>query len=248
MTDQNPRKRVVLTGASGGMGQALCSILLQNHYHVLALGTQDDKLKNLIKNMNSPYLSTLNIDFAETDFLYHFKTHLQKLKWSELYGLVNLAGISIGASFDELTREDWLKTFQVNTTAPMQLCQICIPMMRQYGKGSIVNVSSPVGVIGARKASYASSKAALHGLTVSIARQEGPNQIRVNLLLPGPTLTYMTEGWSLEKQAQIAQESFLKRLCTSEEVAHMICFMLSEEASYLTGSVIDLTAGSMMSH
>jgi NAD(P)-dependent dehydrogenase (short-subunit alcohol dehydrogenase family) len=133
----------------------------------------------------------------------------------------------------------------VNVTAPMLLTKACAPRMTGERGGVIVNVSSPVAHVGAKKASYAASKAALHGLTMSSAKALGSKNIRVNTLLPGPTITKMTEDWSEARRASVAQESFLGRLSEPEEVAEMICCLLSDEARYMTGAIVDLTAGSL---
>ncbi|MDD5272714.1 MAG: SDR family NAD(P)-dependent oxidoreductase, partial [Methylovulum sp.] len=139
-------------------------------------------------------------------------------------------------------------SFAVNVTPAMRLIRLLTPAMRRNQGGSIVNVGYPVGIIGARKPSYAASKAALHGLTMSCARQLGGDNIRVNLLLPGPTITYMTCDWGQERRDGIAENTFLKRLCTPEEIAKTINFLIGNESSYITGSVMDMTAGSLYGH
>ena len=126
--------------------------------------------------------------------------------------------------------------------------RIAGPLMQARQKGSILNVGSPVGIVGARKPQYAASKAALHGLTMSAARALGSDGIRVNLLLPGPTITGMTADWSEEQRERVAQGTFLKRMCQPEEIGEMVAFLVSDNSRYLTASVIDMTAGSMMGH
>ena len=83
---------------------------------------------------------------------------------------------------------------------------------------------------------------------MSVSRTLGKRQIQVNSILPGPMITGMTSDWSVEKRERIADETYLGRLCMPEEVAAVIRFLLSEECSYLTASVIDMTAGSMFGH
>ena len=234
------RKVVVVTGAGGGMGRALCR-QIAGQYQVIAIDRNADKLASL--GLDSA-IETLAMDIRDADL----ETQLDSMDIELLHGLVNLAGSSMGAPVSRIADQDWHDSFDINVTAPMRLIRWSSEKLKAAENGSIVNVGSPVGIVGANKVSYAASKAALHGLTMSAAREFGPNGIRVNLLLPGPTITDMTADWPLEKQAAIAQGSFLKRLCRPEDIAHCIEFLLSDKAAYLTGSVIDMTAGSMLGH
>lgn len=235
----------MVTGASGGMGRALIDLLVEAGAHVIGIDHNEKRLMEFAEQLNVSNFCPVCVDTGnaglETSLSEHLNDH------SDLRGLVNLAGVSVGDSIDSLTDADWNRSFDVNVTAAMRLTRLCAPLMRTTG-GSIVNVSSPVGFIGARKPSYAASKAALQGLTMSTARNLGRDNIRVNLLIPGPTITYMTEDWPEEKRQAIAKESFLGRLCHPDETARIIRFLLSSESNYITGSIIDATAGSMFGH
>lgn len=235
-------KTIIVTGAAGGMGRTCCEYLSGLGLWVLAIDHNDQRLKLL----NGERIVTLAMDLTDENL--GQKTIESLANLPPVHGLVNLAGISLGDSIDHLSLADWQQSFDVNVTPALRLIQLVAPMMRQNGGGSIVNVSSPVGYIGARKPSYAASKAALHGLTVSCARNLGVDNIRVNLLLPGTTITEMTKDWSVERQAMIAKESLLGRLCTPQEIAECIAFLLSEHSRYMTGSILDMTCGSMWGH
>lgn len=235
--------RVVVSGATGGIGRALISSLSARGYELLALGRSPAELEGLLGLGRS--ISTLEVDLAGNNITQATQRALDKLGWSELFALVNLAALSFGGSVTEVSLEDWQTSLQVNLTAPMLLTQVCAPRMTGARGGVIINVSSPVAHVGSRKASYAATKAALHGLTMSSAKTLGPKNIRVNTLLPGPTLTKMTQDWPLERQALIARETFLGRLSEPQEVADMICCLLSDDARYMTGALVDLTAGSL---
>lgn len=236
-------RSVVITGANGGMGQATCRYLIQQGWHVLALDHANDGLQPLAE---SGLLQTLCCELREQSWLPEVSDSLGGMP--PLGGLINLVGSSVGDSIEALSDEEWHDSFAVNVTPAMQLIRLLAPLMREQGGGSIVNVGSPVGFIGARKPSYAASKAALLGLTMACARNLGPDNIRVNLLLPGPTISKMTADWSEAKREAIAQGSFLKRLCKAEEVARTLAFLMGNDSSYLTGSIIDMTAGSMYGH
>ena len=239
---QDQTQTIIVTGAAGGMGRQCCQYFAELGWHVLAIDHNQQRLANLItKN-----ISILCIDLADPQLVQQVQQQLSYLP--PVWGLVNLAGISQGSDIENLSEEDWQRSFDVNVTPAFKLIQAVSPLMKQQGGGSIINVTSPVGYIGARKPSYAASKAALHGLTVSCARNLGEYGIRVNLLLPGTTITEMTKDWSLERQQAIAQESLLKRLCKPQEIAECIAFLLSDHSRYMTGSILDMTCGSMWGH
>lgn len=239
---QANNKTIIVTGAAGGMGRTCCEYLGSLGLSVLAIDNHQARLETLM----GENIKTLCINLADDDLTDKVRVALQGLP--PVYGLVNLAGISVGNAVDNLTLDDWQMSFDVNVTPALRLTQLVAPIMREHGGGSIVNVSSPVGYIGARKPSYAASKAALHGLTTSCARNLGKDNIRVNLLLPGTTITEMTKDWGVERQAAIAKESLLGRLCTPQEIAECIAFLLSEHSRYMSGSILDMTCGSMWGH
>ncbi|WP_157198208.1 SDR family NAD(P)-dependent oxidoreductase [Methylomonas sp. DH-1] len=237
-------KTVVITGAAGGMGKAICEHFLEREWSVIGIDHNQERMKALANDHVN--FHSVVMDLTDPCLI---DTVLGRTRNSPpLKGLVNLAAISYGDSIERLDDEAWERSFAVNVTPAMRLIRALSPLLRENGGGSIVNVSSPVALVGARKASYSASKAALHGLTLSCARSLGEANIRVNLLLPGPTITYMTSDWSQERQSSIAEGSFLKRLCQPHEIARVIAFLLSEDSSYLTGSTVDMTAGSMFGH
>ena len=242
--ENKPKGQIIITGAAGGMGMATCELLAQKGYQIIAVDHNKERLDKL-----------QNLDSTITPIITDLNDPQLTLKVSEainaaipVVGLVNLVGVSKGHALDQLTDQDWDEAFAINVTPAMKLTRLLAPLMRQHKYGSIVNVGSPVGFIGARKPNYAASKAALQGLTMSCARNLGADNIRVNLLLPGPTITYMTEDWDVTKRAEIAKGTFLHRLCTPKEIANVITFLISDESSYITGSIIDMTSGSMYGH
>lgn len=242
-TSTSPRT-IIVTGAAGGMGQATCRALAAQGDHLLGIDIAADRLALLASEL--PSFRSVAVDLGAQSLPTQVARALQDMP--PVAGLVNLAGISHGDAIDKLDDEAWERSFAVNVFPAMRLIRLIAPMLRGQKGGSIVNVGSPVGVVGARKPSYAASKSALHGLTMSCARNLGPDNIRVNLLLPGPTITGMTSDWDEPQREAIAAGSFLKRLCTPEEIARVIAFLLGESSSYVTGSVVDMTAGSMWGH
>lgn len=243
LSSPSPRT-IIVTGAAGGMGACTCQALAAQGDHVLAIDLNQQGLQALSKEQ--PGIHPLAIDIAQADLSQQVLDRLSGLP--PLAGLVHMAGISVGSVIDDLDDDAWERSFAINVTPAMRLIRSLAPQLRQQKHGSIVNVGSPVGLIGARKPSYAASKSALIGLTMSCARNLGQDNIRVNLLLPGTTITGMTQDWDEARRAAVAEGNFLKRLCTPEEISNVIVFLLSNASSYVTGSVIDMTAGGMWGH
>lgn len=235
----------VVTGAGGGMGTATMRVLANHGWHVLGIDRNEQSLHRLRSELGSK-CTTLISTVEHPQLIERVMAALEPLP--PVQALVNMAGISRGGAFNTMSDEDWTHSFAVNVTPAMRLMQALGPLMQAQTIGSIVNVGSPVGIVGARKPQYAASKAALHGLTMSAARALGPTGIRVNLLLPGPTITGMTADWSDTQRERVAEGTFLKRLCEPEEIGEMVAFLVGKHSRYLTASVIDMTAGSMMGH
>lgn len=238
------KKVVVITGAAGGMGRAI-STLLSESFDVIALDRTDTKLQALKSQLPSSNIDILAGDLSQSGWEAELTSLLND---RPLYAVINLAGVSCGDTVSEVSDQDWQTSFDVNVTAPMRLIRWASPFLKTQGQGRVINVGSPVGVVGARKASYSASKAALNGLTMSSARELGKHNITVNLILPGAAVTDMTSDWSPSKRQAIAEGSFLNRLMAPEDIAHCIDFLLDEKSHFITGSVIDLTAGSMVGH
>ena len=234
-------ERIVITGACGGMGKAVVQRCLQDGFSVLAIDHRPEDLNHL-KQAHADTVDVLCADVADARIGHSVLEHLPEP--SGVHGIVHLVGVSRGASIETITEEDWQTSFEVNVGAAMRINRALVPYLTARGQGSIVHVASPVAVVGARKVSYSASKAALLGLNVAMARNLGPRGIRVNALLPGPTITRMTQDWSEDKRKRIAQEPFLKRLCTPEDIAGAISFLLGPDSSFVTGTVLDVTGGS----
>ena len=245
---QDGSRTTIVTGAAGGMGQAVTEMLVNEGWTVLAVDHNSQRLSTLedrctkLEGVMVPVLGNVESD----EMLEDIKTVLDRE--GQLHGLVNMAGLSVGSDIESLEDVDWDHSFDVNVKAAMRLTRLSVPYLKATGGSSIVNVSSPVALAGARKPSYAASKAAMLGLTMSLARNLGKYGTRVNTLLPGTTITYMTQDWPQEKRDLIAAENFLGRLCRPGEIAAVIAFLLSDASSFMTGSIVDLTAGSLWGH
>ncbi|GAB6091558.1 SDR family NAD(P)-dependent oxidoreductase [Spirochaeta dissipatitropha] len=245
--NRNSAAAVVVTGCAGGMGKAVVSELLAAGWHVIGIDQEKDRLDaQKVENAAADF-STAICDLSDSSL--DIESVLKQIqKFAETRALVHLAGISAGHGWDGNAEEFWDEQFNVHVRSFMKLIKICTEPMKKAGWGRIVAAGSPVGIVGARKPGYAASKAAMQGLVMSAARAYGKNGISVNLLLPGPTRTYMTNDWSDEKQEAVASGTFFNRMALPKEIANAIRFLVSKENSYMTGSIVDLTCGSMYGH
>ncbi|HET9212211.1 MAG TPA: SDR family NAD(P)-dependent oxidoreductase [Thermoanaerobaculia bacterium] len=163
--------------------------------------------------------------------------------------LVNNAAMALTTRFEQITEEEWRRTFEVNVTAVFLLIRAVLPAMREQGYGRIVNISSTAGktVSTLGGAHYTASKAALQGLTRAAAKELGPYGITVNAICPGLFDTELTrENATPEQLAAIAQTFPVRRLGEAVEVADLICFLASEAAGYITGASVDINGGDLM--
>jgi len=230
---------IIVTGCSSGLGSATTELLqLDGRFTVIGV--------DLINSNEDSEIEMFTVDLANRKSVSKFVETINSNYANRIYGIVNVAGISVGKSIVDMSDEDWDKMIEVNLTSPALLISKLQNSMMNGGR--IVNVSSPVSVTGSNKPGYSASKAGMHGLTMSVAKNLGPRNILVNTVFPGPMITGMTQKWSQEKRDSIATESFLSRLTTPEEVANGIMFLLDPKTSGITGSVLDFTAGSMFTH
>ncbi len=226
---------ILVTGTSSGLGLATANLLLNQNFNVIGIDQYSTRIQHTA-------YTHLEMDLAQFDANL-ILNELTDRNWS---GFIHCAGISQGSKLDSLSIEDWNRSIDVNVTSAMRICQLADSHMIDGGR--IILVGSPVAFAGANKPSYAASKAALHGLTMSVSRQLGKRGICVNTVLPGPMITGMTKDWSEEKRVRIAEETRLNRLAKPEDVAHVMVQMMGEKWSYMSASIIDMTCGSMYGH
>jgi len=158
--------------------------------------------------------------------------------------LVNNAGFSSHFSTETLSEEEWNRAVEVNLTGAFLCSRAVIPGMKKAGWGRIINLCSLRAAIGsAHGAHYSATKAGIIGLTRSLALELGPDHITVNAVAPGYTRTEMNRRILQEKEQEICQTIPLRRIAEPEEIAHLIVFLASEKAGYITGQTIHINGG-----
>jgi len=157
---------------------------------------------------------------------------------------LNNAGVAGQALFQDITPELWHRYFSVNVDGAFHTIQAVLPHMLHQHTGCIVNISSIWGQRGAScEVTYSCTKAALIGLTRSLAMELAPTHIRVNCVAPGVIRTDMLDALPPEVLPQLAQETPLGRLGTPEDIAHAVAFLAGEQASFITGQVLTCDGG-----
>ncbi len=158
--------------------------------------------------------------------------------------LVNNAAVSQQKLFTDITEEDWDRMFAVNVKGAFNCTQAALPGMISRRSGSIVNVSSMWGQVGAScEVHYSASKAALIGMTQALAKEVGPSGVRVNCIAPGVIDTDMNAHLDEETMNALCEETPLMRIGTPDEVARAAYFLCSENASFITGQVLGVSGG-----
>ena len=237
---------VVVTGGASGIGQAIVDAFAANAARVAFLDVQREAGEALAARLETegaerPLFLACNL--TDTAAITRaVETVLQRFGTVDV--LVNNAGNDTRHSIDEVTAEFWDRTMAVNLKHQFFVTQAVIPAMRQARRGSIINMSSIAWVIPSTNVPvYVTAKAAIVGLTKTLAHELGPDGIRVNCVMPGAIATerQMRLWFTPEYQAQILAAQSLKRMLTPEEVARLVLFLAADDSSAITGQnhVID---------
>lgn len=244
MFDLSGRKALV-TGASGGIGEAVARALHKQGATVGLHGTRADRLESLAGELGAR-ARTFVANLSDRN---EVKALAEKAE-SELEGidiLVNNAGITRDGLFVRMRDEDWDAVLEVNLTAAFRLTrELAHPMMRRRF-GRIVNISSVVGVTGnPGQANYCASKAGLIGFSKSLAQEIATRNVTVNCVAPGFIETAMTEKLNEKQRDAIMSVIPMKRMGSGGDIAAAVVYLASEEAGYVTGQTIHVNGGMVM--
>jgi NAD(P)-dependent dehydrogenase (short-subunit alcohol dehydrogenase family) len=231
---------VLVTGASSGIGFALCRLLLAQDYDVAACSRNPGRLAEI----EQARLSFHPLDVRDREGLARAVAHTVS-RSGRIEGLVTCAAVFKTTPFLQLDDAAWDETFAINLTGTLLACQAVLPVMRSQRHGSIVLFSSIIARTGAAKsAHYAATKGGVLGLARSLALEVAGDGIRVNVVSPGITDTPQPRAnVSDEYLAARAKEIPMGRIGRPEEMAEAALFLLTDDASYVTGQDIRLTGG-----
>jgi 3-oxoacyl-[acyl-carrier protein] reductase len=238
-------KIALVTGASRGIGEAIARRLASEGATVLAAARSVDALARVVSEIEAAggRASALALDLSDAASIEAaVKTALAA--HGEIHVLVNNAGVTDDNLILRMGRQAWDRVLATNLTGAFLLTQAVIKGMVRKRYGRIVNVTSVVGLMGnAGQANYAASKAGLIGLTKSVARELASRNITCNAVAPGFIATAMTEKMTDAARAALMTQIPLERLGAPEDVAAAAAFLASDEASYITGTVVNVSGG-----
>jgi len=237
-------KKILITGATGGIGNALVKKFLLLEGTVLATGTNSEKLDALKKEF--PNISVLKFDISEHSKIEEFIENAN----SQLVGLdilVNNAGITMDNLSLRMKNEEWRKVIDINLTSTFYLCKHAIKKMLRNKYGRIVNITSIVGHTGnLGQANYSASKAGMVAMSKSLAIEYAKKNITVNCVSPGFIQSKMTDKIVESIKAVLTSKIPMSKLGTGEDVSNTVAFLSSDAASYITGETIHVNGGMYM--
>lgn len=240
-------KNIVVTGALKGIGQETVCSLASHGANIWACSHYaDKKFLEFCENISEKFnvdIFPLQGDFESIESIKSMSKEILKSKIT-IDGLVNVAGITKDSIFQMTSSSDISKIYDVNVTASLVLTQAICKSMIRANSGSIVNISSISALDGVEgQLSYSSSKSALIGVTKTLARELGRNNIRVNCIAPGVIDTDMNSSVPNEILEERIKATSLKRMGAPHEVADLIAFLLSDLSAYMTGQVVRIDGG-----
>ena len=243
------RKTVLITGGSRGIGKEVATVFAENGYDIIINYVSDKTdVKSLKKEFDEKGVESLIIKAdvskqEEVDNL--IKQAIEKFEKIDV--LVNNAGITKDNLLMRMSEEEFDKVIEINLKGTFLVTKAVTKYMMKKRQGSIVNLSSVVGVAGnSGQCNYSASKAGIIGFTKSIAKELASRNIRANAVAPGFIATDMTSVLSDAVKENINGQIPLKRMGTAKEVAELIYFLGSEKSSYITGQVINVDGGMVM--
>ena len=238
-------KKALITGASGGIGKEIASVLIEYNAEVCISGRNLDEL-NALKELLGEKCHVVTCDLSKKDEIIELIN-----KTDELLGhidiLINNAGITKDNIFLRMSESEWEDVLNVNLNSTFSILKLITRGMIKRRYGRIINISSVVGVTGgAGQVNYSASKAGLIGLTKSLSQEVATRNITVNCIAPGFIETPMTEKLDDKRKDAILNSVPMNRIGTPEDLSSAIIFLASQESSYITGQTIHINGGLYM--
>ena len=238
-------KNIIVTGASGGIGNSIVKKLSEFEANILATGTKTEKLEELKSNVKNVKILTFDISLSEKieEFIENATTQLG----GKLDCIVNNAGLTQDNLAIRMSLDEWKKVIDVNLTSTFLLSKFAIKKMLKSKTGKIINITSVVGHTGnLGQANYAASKAGIEAYSKSLAIEYAKKNININCVSPGFIKTEMTDKINEEFKKTLINKIPSGDLGTGEDVSNCVAFLASDLAKYINGETIHVNGGMYM--
>ena len=235
------KKNIFISGASRGIGKSMAEHFAKSNFNVVGTSRSNFKFDKDLEN-----LFPIKLDVTSRNDV---KDCFDELKSKNLLPdiLINNAGITADQLFLRMSDDDWDSVINTNLTGTFNLTKIFLKNMIKNKFGRIINISSISGLMGnPGQVNYSSSKAALNGFTKSLAKEVGSRNITVNCVAPGFIDTDMTSYIEENERNEILKQIPLNKFGSPEDISKLVMFLMSDEASYITGQTISIDGGLLM--
>ena len=238
-------KNIIVTGASGGIGNSIVKKLNQAGANILASGTRIEKLEELKKNFEN--IKILKFDISQSDKIAEFIENATNELGGSLDGLINNAGITQDNLAIRMSLEEWQKVININLTSTFLMSKFAIKKMLKNKSGKIVNITSVVGHTGnLGQANYTASKAAIVAMSKSLSIEYAKKNININCISPGFIKTAMTDNIDEKFKEVIVSKIPSARLGEPDDIANAVLFLSSDQSDYINGETIHVNGGMYM--
>jgi 3-oxoacyl-[acyl-carrier protein] reductase len=235
-------KNIIVTGASGGIGNSIVEKLSQNGANILATGTRMEKLEELKEKFSN--IKILKFDISQHDKIEEFIENATKELGGSLDCIVNNAGITKDNLTIRMSLEEWSKVININLTSTFLMCKYSIKKMLKNKSGKIINITSVVGHTGnAGQANYTASKAGIVAMSKSLAIEYAKKNINVNCISPGFISTAMTDQIDEKFKETIIAKIPSNRLGKPKDIANAVNFLSSDQSDYINGETLHVNGG-----
>ena len=238
-------KNIIVTGASGGIGNAIIKKLSEAGANILASGTRIEKLEELKKNFEG--IKILKFDISQSDKIEEFIENATGELGGSLDGIINNAGITQDNLAIRMSLDEWQKVININLTSTFLMSKFAIKKMLKNKSGKIVNITSVVGHTGnLGQANYTASKAGIVAMSKSLATEYAKKNININCISPGFIKTAMTDKIDDKFKEIIVSKIPSARLGEPDDIANAVLFLSSDQSNYINGETLHVNGGMYM--
>ncbi len=238
-------KNIIVTGATGGIGNSIIKKLDEQGANILATGTKIEKLDDIKKEFKN--VKILKFDISQSDQIENFIEDASNKLGASLDCIINNAGITQDNLAIRMNMDEWKKVIDVNLTSTFLMCKFAIKKMLKTKKGKIINITSVVGHTGnLGQANYSASKAGIIAMSKSLAIEYAKKNININCISPGFIKTAMTDKIDEKFKDLIISKIPSARLGEPEDIANAVLFLASSQSDYVNGETLHVNGGMYM--